>query len=248
MNDLGPELIDFVYRTMQIDDEWSVRESRSFTWWPHRLAQRVWAEPATGSHGFDITKVSAETSLLRNVPAGLRTATWLMAGNYHASMSALIWNPDDGHLRLHCSAYVHKETLATVKNLFSCAVALQAADAHIKVDGLAQLVGGEPDASSHPMSGPRSAMDDMVNVIERLFAPLGQGPAPFTPRDFEAATRMQPASWREAESTPSGLRALLHSADFPEGTGILEVKGNEVHPQLGNGLLMLLCVPGPKGS
>ena len=248
MKDVGPGLIDYVYRTMQIDEEWSARKSRSFTWWPHRLAQRVWAEPAIESRGFNITKVSAETNLLRNVPGGPRTAEWLMTCNYHATMSAFIWNPDDGHVRLHCSAYAHTETLAMIEKLFSCAVALQAADAHIKVDGLAQLLGGEPDVSPHPISGPRPAMDDMINVIELLFAPIGRGPAPFAPRDFESATRMQPQPWREVATITNGLRALLHSVDFPEGTGILEAKGNEVHPQLGNGLLMLLSVPGPKGS
>src|SRR5206468_2986123 len=36
--DVGPEVLDFVFAAMKVDDDWSVRESRSFTWWGHRLA------------------------------------------------------------------------------------------------------------------------------------------------------------------------------------------------------------------
>src|SRR5438034_671528 len=39
--DLGLEVLDFVSMSMQIDDSWSVRTARGFTWWGHRLAQRV---------------------------------------------------------------------------------------------------------------------------------------------------------------------------------------------------------------
>ncbi len=44
--DLGLEAVEQVYRDMQIDDEWSVREERGFTWWGAWLRQRVWAGEA----------------------------------------------------------------------------------------------------------------------------------------------------------------------------------------------------------
>ena len=43
--DVGPQVIDYLFRSLQIDPKWSIRESRKFTWWGHRLAQKVWADP-----------------------------------------------------------------------------------------------------------------------------------------------------------------------------------------------------------
>src|SRR6266446_10020727 len=63
--DVGPEVIDFLYRSMQIDPEWSIREPRAFAWWGHRLAQRVWAEPVRHSDGYAVVRIVAETNLLR---------------------------------------------------------------------------------------------------------------------------------------------------------------------------------------
>src|SRR2546422_504240 len=70
--DIGPEVIDFVYSTLGIDDAWSVRAPRGFTWWGHRLAQRVWAEAPRVGHrtrpDCSVVRVHAETDLFRGVP------------------------------------------------------------------------------------------------------------------------------------------------------------------------------------
>jgi hypothetical protein len=66
-HDLGLQTVEFVYRTMGIDDEWSIREPRGFTWWGHELAQRVWTEPARMSAGLEVYRLHAETALLRDV-------------------------------------------------------------------------------------------------------------------------------------------------------------------------------------
>ena len=31
--DPGPEMIDYIFSLMKIDQDWSVREPRAFTWW-----------------------------------------------------------------------------------------------------------------------------------------------------------------------------------------------------------------------
>jgi len=241
--DTGLEVLDFVKTSMQIDDQWSVQGTRGFTWWAYRLAQRISAEPARHSHGFEVARLSAETDLLRNVPSTRRTAERIALLNHHASLSAFIWDPDARRVRLRCSAGVHRETLGTVKNLFAAAVSLQVADAHIKVDGLAKLLGGEPDVSSHPGSGPRSDMDDMLHVIERLYAPEGRKPTPFTPADFARAAQMKPAPWSKVTSDDGALNAVLNAERYPSGTGLLFATGSQRHPQLGSGLLVLLRIP-----
>jgi len=67
VRDVGPEVLDFLFDAMKIDDAWSVREPRAFAWWGHRLVQRVWAEPVRSSHDHQVVRVHAATALLRNV-------------------------------------------------------------------------------------------------------------------------------------------------------------------------------------
>ena len=70
---------------MQIDTAWSVREPRAFTWWGHRLAQRVWVDEPRHSRGVDVVHAFAETDLLDGVPADpdvlefSRRGTWRQA-------------------------------------------------------------------------------------------------------------------------------------------------------------------------
>jgi hypothetical protein len=44
-SDVASTVLDSVSKAMMIDALWSVRESRAFAWWPHRVSQRLWAEP-----------------------------------------------------------------------------------------------------------------------------------------------------------------------------------------------------------
>ena len=241
--DAGLEVLDFVYRSMKIDECWSIREPRSFTWWGHRLAQRVSVEPVRRSHGFEVARLSAETDLLRNVQSTQKTADRLAGFNQHASLSAFVWYPDEGRIRLRCSAGVHAETIETLKPLFSAAVSIQVADAHVKVDALATLLGGEPDTSGHPTGGQRQDIDDMLNVIEQLFAREGRKAKPFTEADFARAAAVNPPLWLEAETSGTSLKALLGTEKYPSAIAVLYVEGSEFHPQLGFGLLMQLNLP-----
>lgn len=249
--DPGLEVLQFVYTSMQIDEAWSVREPRRFTWWGHRLAQRIWAEPPRASEGFEVSRVHAETDLLRRVSGRPGLLDQLAALNRFASLSALVWDPQRSRLMLRCSVYVHAQTLPWVRELFAAAVAIQAADAHIKVAELPRLLGGEPDTSAHPTSGWRSQPDDMLNVIASMFAPQGRGPSPFTEADFKAALRLEPRPWVLATGNGAALAAEFPFwGDVPAvagggGTALLTATAKERHPQLGSGALLLLSVPSP---
>ena len=43
--DLGNQIVENIYHDLQIDPKWSVKGERGFTWWGHRLAQKIWADP-----------------------------------------------------------------------------------------------------------------------------------------------------------------------------------------------------------
>jgi hypothetical protein len=250
--DPGLQVLDYVFQNMQIDERWSVREPRGFTWWGHRFAQRVWAEPARLSAGFNVCRVHAETALLRKIPNSDEVAQRVALINRIASLSGFIWEPERGHLSLRCGVYVHAENVGWLGSLFAAAVAIQAADAHIKADGFAKLIGGEPDVSVHPRSGRRRDMDEMLNVIEALFAPKGQSRSPWDEAEFAATLKMTPHPWVLATGGGAAMTAEFRfSDDVPavlggSGTALFTANGTERHPQLGSGALVRLSLPAPE--
>ena len=248
--DVGSEVLNFVFATMKIDDGWSVRESRSFTWWGHRLAQRIWAEPVRLSRDHHIVRIHAETAMLRDVPDTPEMRAGLAHLNTFMHLNALTWSPDTRAVRLHAAACFHPGNREWLQSLFVAAVGLQSADAHIKADGLARLLGGELDVSGHPGSGARHEPDDMLNVIASLFAPQGAGASPWTEPDFTAAADMTPRPWVLANGDATGLTAEFpFTGDVPAAiagraeTALLTASSTERHPQLGSGLLLRLQLP-----
>lgn len=248
--DVGPEVLDCLFGAMNIDAQWSIREPRAFSWWGHRLVQRVWAEPARLSHDHHIVRVHATTALLRDVPDTPELRLRLAMTNSLTSLSALILKPSTNQILLYSAAYFHAENFPWLKHLFLAAVGLQVAEAHIKADSLAKTLGGEPDVSAHPQSGPRHDPDDILNVIASTFAPEGAGPSPWTESDFRATQNMAPRPWVFATSDATGLTAefpFLSDRPAPLAgraeTALLTVSATDRHSQLGGGLMVRLRLP-----
>ena len=128
--DVGPEAVDFVFREMKIDAEWSTRDERSFTWWGHRLAQRVWADPVFAEDGDEIVRAHAEADVLRNVPDDPKTVQALGILNTGASLSGFVWDAASRKISLRCSALFHAQNFYWLTKLFLSTVAIQAAEAH----------------------------------------------------------------------------------------------------------------------
>jgi hypothetical protein len=107
--DVGPEAIDFIFSSMRIDEMWSIRESRGFTWWGHHLAQRVWADPPRIRH--DTPRLHAETAVLRGFAPTDGLLPRLGVLNRCASLSALVWHPDSRRLTMHAAITLYQESL-----------------------------------------------------------------------------------------------------------------------------------------
>lgn len=167
--DPGLQTVDFVFWSMRIDDGWSVREPRGFTWWGQHLAQRVWADPVRMSPGMEVYRVQAETHVLRGLPNSEGLAERLTFLNQFASLSAYLWDSQEGRLTLRCGAYVHAENVAWLRRVVAAAVGIQIADAHIKT-GLAGMLGGQPDVSAHPAAGRRETTSTTYSRWGRFVA------------------------------------------------------------------------------
>lgn len=156
MADPGLKAIEYVYREMQIDREWSIRGERSFTWWGKDYAQHVWAEPVFEDNGHRLSRLQARTEFIRDLPCGETQDAFLNILGFHASLSGPIRDPQEPKLvKLAASVYVHEGTLSWFSRLFSLAVVIQAADAQIKAEGMADLIQAKPAKSAHPKSGVR---------------------------------------------------------------------------------------------
>lgn len=243
VGDIGPQLLTFIYDQMKIDPEWCVHEDRSLTWWGHRLAQRIWAEPVILEDGDEIVRVHAETDVLRNVNTDAHATRSLSILNRNASLSAYVWNPETKKISLRSSAYFHSQNLPWLSVFFLSSISLQAAEAHLLPDALAKLIGGEVDESAHPTNGFRKQKDEMLDVIELFYAPEGNNPSAFTKKDFHAAMKLDPSPWLMANESEKGLTAEFPFPGCMPPTALLTVDNETKHPQLGSGLFILLRLP-----
>src|SRR4051794_33215133 len=63
--DIGLAVVDEPHRLLFVDEEWTAREDRGFTWWAHRHPQRIWAEPVATDLDTPVVRVHIETTFVR---------------------------------------------------------------------------------------------------------------------------------------------------------------------------------------
>ena len=242
---------------MQIDERWMLRRPRGFTWWGHELAQQVWLDPVEDYHGTPVARLHIETDLLTDVPDPAKAIDALVALNRAASLSSLAADAE-GRVRLHASLTVTPDNLTLAGSLALHAIAIQAADAHIKAAPLAGHLGARVARSAHPSHGPRPDPDDLLDALA-FYADKGAGASPYADLDFRAMALMQPRPWVLARTAGDGLDVELPflgsrpsvldgtGAAAPE-TALLQVRASHRHAQLGTGLLLRLALPVRAGA
>ena len=167
--DVGIRTVRDVFQGLQVDDEWSTWSDRGFTWWPHRLAQRVWSDDVREDDGPIVARVNAEIDLFS---IGAEDWTNLLpvfeGASTFATMSGFLWN--DGVVRLRCSMWVHDDVQAWVARIFQFATLAQAVSAEQSTTEMDQMAVHE--------SGHRDQPDEMLRGDRRsprLERPIGVG-------------------------------------------------------------------------
>ena len=243
MNDHGLQLVRKIFKDMNIDEEWSVKTERGFTWWGHQYAQRIWAEEPV-NNGFHVTKVNAETELLKYPTRSTETETLLAIEMMRSSLSGLIIDQEDGRIKLRCSAYVHEDNQSWLGKIFSLAAIMQVIEAEDKGDDLARALELEPDKSNHPVSGVRNDMDEMLSVVDQAVIPLGREPfRSIGEFEFRRTADMLNNPNLISTADETGLSAYL---PFGDKSALLLVDTEHEHPDLGKGLLIRLFLPPEK--
>ena len=238
--DFVEEVLRFLTARMQIEAEWALQEQTSFTWWAHRLAQRVSVAPPRDVMGVAVRTVHIETDLLAGVP--MTTSTWarLASINRFATLSAYVASQQDGTIRLHASVSLTPDNWLLARSIALHAMALQMADAFAEAEELAGAFGARVDASGHPRQGIREQPDEMVGVIE-IYQQRGEGASPFTADELAELVQLEPRPWLMASNDLHRL-----DADLAFATGMharLELSTEDRHPSLGSGLQLRLLLP-----
>jgi hypothetical protein len=254
-DDVGPEVIDFIYTSMHIDDVWSVIAPEGFTWWGHNLAQKIWADDCRRDEGADVTLMHVETDFLRNVENNEQTYEALNDLNAGTSQFAFIYDPEELRIRLHSTVYTHRQSLDWSKRLFLRAVGLQVSCAHTMVERFSRLfAGSEPDTSPHPDSGFRPEKDELVGLIDNFYLPMGEKEYPVESGTFQFTKEHLPPhllatsgdDWLTVEFPFWGDEpACVRLAKGKPGvvTSLFRVNSTEGHPLLGKGLMMRMMLP-----
>jgi hypothetical protein len=239
--DLGLRIVRQVFEALQVDREWSSDSRRGFTWWGKDLAQAVWADETYDDEGISIWRLYARTNVLRYLDASDSNLAILDALSRFATLSGLLIDENAGTVELAASMYAHEGTADWVARLFGLVVAMQAADAQLKAETLAEATGSRPWATQHPTSGRRPEPDDMLNALGEVVR-NGEFESRWSGEDMLAALEVFQGAPNVVLATgdDDGM-----SVEFPfqAETSLLQALTDAPHPQLGNGVLTLLRLP-----
>jgi parallel beta-helix repeat protein len=220
--------VDRTHREMQIDESWTLREERGFTWWGAWVRQRVWSGEAVRSLGEKLWHVRARTPLLRDVPDEPATYALLEDLNELQPMSAMVFDPEDGTISARCGVFVYEGISEWLTRWFMSATALQSSMAWLagRGDG---ATGRTLDSEPHPTAGARMDPDDMLNVA---LADPPRLPAPFTRTHLRRIAKALEADGYPATLSPERDMLIASCGMDEERAGLWGLRMVK-HPILG---------------
>jgi parallel beta-helix repeat protein len=235
-DDLGLRAVERAFSVMSIDEGWSVREERGFTWWGHWLRQRISAGEATVSRGRTLWHLQARTPVLRGLPDEPATYELANTMNLIPGLSAYAYDADAGTLSARCGVLQYEDVADWLERWFAMCAALQASIAWVQ--GPAAAEGRPLDDEPHPTGGRRADPDDMLNVT----GSLPEMASPLSPQVLEEAAEALRAAG--AAAAVGGQGDVLQVA-LPV-TGAAQARWNLAwteHPVLRDGALVSLWLP-----
>lgn len=239
--DVGPQVLGDVRRQLQVDDEWAVVEPGSFTWWAHRLRQKIVAEKSVTRGGLGIVNIWAETDLLVDVPNESRVEEAVAVLNSTAALNTLVWRPTERRLSLRCASYIYSDIRGWMTGMFCSGVAMQIAEAEGRAESLQKLVGGRVHSSAHPTNGFRQQPDDMLNVLGAFRTGKGDV-SPFYGDEMLSVI----AAFEKQILVTGDQSGVTMEFPFPDGippTALVRLLADVPHPTYGSGVMLLMKLP-----
>lgn len=260
MGDVGTEVVDAIYKQLSVEDDWSVRRPRGFTWWSYRMAQHVDVSPPVHDRGLDLCNLTVRTDVVRDVDPATNPAPVLASLNSQSTLNAFVWDPADATISLRCATTVHQDIASWIYFFLATAAILQNELAHSHVVELANACGGVPAGSGHPDHGVRDEPNSSMSVPARMITPAGGEPSKFVGAactgleqflvqlaDVKGWYGNVDAQGATVEVPYSGDRPAVFqdraSADTRLETALVRIFTDVPHPEFGNGALLVTQLP-----
>jgi hypothetical protein len=240
--DVGTDVVNGIFDHLKIDAEWSTPIRRGFAWWGHRLRQRIWSTPAYDDRGIVIHRVYAVTDAVRDVKVSqTEVDVALSSPGTLAIGSAKIFNQKEQVIRLWTSATVHKEVAEWMTSLLASYAILQVIEAERTAELVADMIQGAIDQTAHPTSGTRQTPDEMLNVLDLVFRPMGQKKSPWNGND--ELLKISDALNTTDCFCMGDTTGLTAEFQFGQDTSMMRIIGTENHPSIGSGVGMFFQIP-----
>jgi hypothetical protein len=253
--DLGGAILDAFAADLQTDEEWIVRGDRSLTWWGTTVPTRVTVSNPRLCRGDPTIKITAVSTLLKDVSADPNTVLAVLAReNRRSTTGALVWLADDRRVVSFVTQYAY-EGNEPQTSLFTVLSLLAYTDAIDTGPGLAAELGAVPAFVEHPTSGFREDADEMMTFAETTVIPRGQDSNDWSGSELAHLPVTFADAGVVASGDEDGLAAEFvltgdgwsHDAEAP-ATALLQLLRGPDHPTYGTGLLALLRLPGHPGN
>lgn len=240
----GISTINWLYNEqLRVDEEWSLKTSGGFAWWAHQHRQRIEViSSEVGPAGDNVYHVRVETELIRNLKLSDKALTGIQLLMSEASMAGPVYDHETGILSLSSLVAVHERIRDWMSPLISVAAMLQISVAQRVGAQIAEFMGGHSAISEHPMNGFREEPDELVGGFSSLIESSGENPSLWRINEFQQAVDQHMQQLPSLLATAGGAGLTV---EFPYGevSSLCQMKGDEPHPTLGNGLFIQQSFP-----
>ena len=242
--DLGQRVLEKIHKDLCIDEPWTTRGDRWFSWIGHRLAQRVSAYKPSDDDGIVLSRIEATCVVVADIAAEPSDVVRVLPRiNRHAVGSAYTYWPDTHSISADAVAYVHDQTLEWRTNQLGALAILQLWLCETEAAWLAEKTGGRIAVREHPTSGRRLEPDEMLNVLDTQFAADGRKQSLFADKfEMENIAEITRQS-TSAASLGGDAGGVTIEVPFGDYTSLIQLNTQEPHRRLGNGLTALLRLP-----
>lgn len=241
---LGEEFVGDVFDMLRCDESYVLDDAMGFTYWTGDFATRVQTDLGIFRGSVSVYRVTAETDFLRGRGHMQELALALEHEMDDCSFSGPVYDRTTDTFRLFCGVYATNDQASWLRKTLAAAVALQIAEAYDLSNRLGQHFHASPANSGHPFTGIRQQPDPMIDSALGFFVGSGGQPSRWI-----GVPTWQQAGWimeREASKYETDRQTFL-SADFDWACGEnpmhIEIRTDEPHKKLGNGLHVTLSIP-----
>lgn len=249
--DPGLEMVERLAALLQVDDEWTVRRERGFTWWSYRLAQHIEAGPVDESQGMAVSTVRIRTDVVNEVTDTAMALEMVGLVNAQETMSALVFDEEARSISECCTGVVHAENLDAMQMLLGFAAVLQNKAGHSRAHPIADVTKATIAQSEHPISGERPEEDELLSVAGETVAAGQSQSSAYAGALIAALPDFANGFGFVGSGDESGFTCEVPYGEIGAGsvgqdagqTALVRMFADQPHPEFGSGALCVLAIP-----